>query len=88
MAFPQYEYRNSLSVNWVRENDSRPKWIFRKNKKSSVVLSLDEEIYQLRCRLEQLVLEQRSLTSPEVVEISMMLDQKINEYINQTRGNR
>lgn len=43
--------------------------------------SLEEEIRILRTKMEQLFLEERSLTSDNVVEISIMLDIKINEYM-------
>jgi hypothetical protein len=88
MAFPEYQLRQYLHIGWVRENDSRSKWFLRKNKQSSAAVSLDDEIYQLRRKLEQLVLDEKSLTSQEVVEISVMLDKKINEYMIRPKGSR
>lgn len=46
---------------------------------------LEEEIRELRMKMEQLYLEQGSLLSSAVIEISRLLDEKINEYINRTR---
>lgn len=77
-----------MDISWIREKDDRAKWIFGKKKQSSSALSLEEEIYNLRLELEQLVQREKSLTSPNVVEISMMLDKKINEYMNQYKRNR
>lgn len=62
--------------------------MFGKSKSTSSALSLEEHIYQLRQELEQLVRNGNSLTSPQVVEISMALDKKINEYMNRQRGSR
>ncbi|WP_235775306.1 MULTISPECIES: aspartyl-phosphate phosphatase Spo0E family protein [Paenibacillus] len=43
--------------------------------------SLEEEIFILRSRMEQLFLQEKSFTSDNVVEISSKLDMKINEYM-------
>jgi len=82
MAFPEYRLRQSMNISWIRENNDQAKWIFGKKKQSSSALSLEEEIYHLRLELERLVQSEKSLTSPKVVEISMLLDKKINEYMN------
>lgn len=44
-------------------------------------LSLEDEIRVLRSRMEQLFLQENSLTSDNVIEISSLLDLKINEYM-------
>ena len=44
-------------------------------------LSLEDEIRILRHRMEQLFLQENSLTSDNVIEISSLLDLKINEYM-------
>jgi len=88
MAFPEYQLRQYLNMGWIREKDQQAKWIFGKKKQSSSALSLEEEIYQLRMELEKRVQIDKSLTSSEVVEISMMLDLKINEYMNRNKRNR
>ncbi|OXM86685.1 aspartyl-phosphate phosphatase Spo0E family protein [Paenibacillus rigui] len=88
MAFPEYQLRHYLQIGWIREKDQQAKWIFGKKKQSSSALSLEEEIYKLRVELENRVQIDKSLTSPEVVEISMMLDKKINEYMNRNKRNR
>lgn len=44
-------------------------------------LSLENEIMILRQRMEQLFLQEKSFTSDNVIEISSLLDLKINEYM-------
>ncbi|MFF2912353.1 aspartyl-phosphate phosphatase Spo0E family protein [Paenibacillus sp. NPDC057934] len=44
-------------------------------------LSLEDEIRVLRTKMEQLFLQEKSFTSDNVIEISSMLDLKINEYM-------
>ncbi|MGF7046675.1 hypothetical protein J2T13_001173 [Paenibacillus sp. DS2015] len=43
--------------------------------------ALEAEIQFLRSRMEQLFTQEKSFTSDIVIEISIMLDQKINEYM-------
>lgn len=45
------------------------------------ILSLEDEIRILRSRMEQLFLQEKSFTSDNVIEISSLLDLKINEYM-------
>jgi hypothetical protein len=42
---------------------------------------LEEEIVQLRSKLETLVSQGANMTSQEVIEISGLLDQKIIQYM-------
>jgi hypothetical protein len=86
LAFPEYQLRQYLNIGWIREKDQSTKWNIRNKKIVSSTLSLEEEIYSLRLQLEQLVLHEKSLSSPEVVGISMILDKKINEYMERSRG--
>lgn len=44
-------------------------------------LSLEDEIRVLRGRMEQLFTQEKSFTSDNVIEISSLLDLKINEYM-------
>ncbi|MEK8212305.1 MULTISPECIES: aspartyl-phosphate phosphatase Spo0E family protein [unclassified Paenibacillus] len=44
-------------------------------------LSLEDEIQALRSRMEQLFMQEKSFTSDIVIEISSLLDLKINEYM-------
>jgi hypothetical protein len=88
MAFPEYQLRQYLSIGWIREKEDQAKWVFGKRKRTSSTLSLEDDIYNLRLEMERLVKEGYSLTSHKVVEISMILDQKINEYMNANKKNR
>ncbi|MRN55902.1 Spo0E family sporulation regulatory protein-aspartic acid phosphatase [Paenibacillus sp. LC-T2] len=44
-------------------------------------LSLEDEICELRSRMEQLFVQEKSFTCDNVIEISSLLDLKINEYM-------
>ena len=44
-------------------------------------LSLEQEILILRSRMEQIFMQEQSFTSQHVIEISCLLDLKINEYM-------
>ncbi|MEY8744604.1 aspartyl-phosphate phosphatase Spo0E family protein [Bacillales bacterium AN1005] len=44
-------------------------------------ISLEDEIHLLRLKMEQIFLEEKSFTSDIVIEISSLLDLKINEYM-------
>ncbi|KAA9005330.1 aspartyl-phosphate phosphatase Spo0E family protein [Paenibacillus spiritus] len=48
-------------------------------------LSLEDEILLLRSRMEQLYIQEQSLTADKVVRASGMLDLKINEYMRLRR---
>ncbi|WP_025691882.1 aspartyl-phosphate phosphatase Spo0E family protein [Paenibacillus zanthoxyli] len=54
----------------------------------SCSLSLEEEIHILRKRMEQLFMQEKSLTSDNVVEISSKLDLKIIEYMKRHSRNK
>nr|WP_238996545.1 aspartyl-phosphate phosphatase Spo0E family protein [Paenibacillus pinistramenti] len=49
-------------------------------------LSLEDEIRLLRSRMEKIFMEEQSFTSDIVVEISTLLDLKINEYMKARSG--
>jgi hypothetical protein len=71
----------------VRERPEH-RWLFSRNRKSMAQIVLEEEIHSLRCRLEQMVGEGLTMTSDAVVEVSMLLDRKINEYMTSERKSR
>lgn len=48
-------------------------------------ISLEDEIQILRSRMEQLFLQENSFTADNVIEISSLLDLKINEYMKRSR---
>ncbi|WP_322904461.1 aspartyl-phosphate phosphatase Spo0E family protein [Paenibacillus campi] len=45
-------------------------------------ISLENEIHMLRTRMEQMFIEKQSFTVEDVLEVSMLLDIKINEYMH------
>ncbi|MBU5442793.1 aspartyl-phosphate phosphatase Spo0E family protein [Paenibacillus sp. MSJ-34] len=51
------------------------------NKSSSSAVTLEDEIQFLRIQMEQMVLQEQSFTSDTVIQISSLLDLKINEYM-------
>jgi hypothetical protein len=55
---------------------------------SSFKVTLQNEISVLRRRMEQLVQEEDSFTSEMVIQLSMLLDEKINEYNDFLEKNR
>lgn len=52
------------------------------------ILSLEDEIRILRSKMEQLFLQEKSFTSDNVIEISSLLDLKINEYMKVRPGSK
>lgn len=88
MAFPEYQLRHYLNIGWIREKEDKAKWVFGKRNRTSSTRTLEDDIYELRLEMEKLVKDGYSLTSNKVVEISMMLDKKINEYMNANKRSR
>ncbi|GIP43147.1 hypothetical protein J45TS6_16060 [Paenibacillus sp. J45TS6] len=70
-------YRGQYAV----DSDSSTSWLINSEKASSRNLSLEDEIHILRSKMERIFLEEKSFTSDIVIEISSLLDLKINEYM-------
>jgi hypothetical protein len=85
MAFPEYQLSEYQHVLWIRDSHRKAKWLLHQGKQAAAGVTLEEEIYLLRLELERLAAEESCLTSPRVVESSMRLDEKINEYMNRKR---
>ncbi|BFT69931.1 MULTISPECIES: aspartyl-phosphate phosphatase Spo0E family protein [Paenibacillus] len=88
MAFMEYQlstYRKHLQIN---EQDFEQRWLTKRAKKRNSLNLLEEEIHSLRRRLEQMVLDGEEMTSESVVELSTILDLKINEYMNNWKKSR
>jgi hypothetical protein len=88
MVFLEYQpkpYRNQMHLN---QDDSEQRWLIKTANKSYSNSHLEEEIYSLRCMLEQMVIEGRSMTSDAVIELSTILDSKINEYMKHSVKSR
>lgn len=78
--FCDYElspYRGDISA----ETDDHDKWSINSAKTTPEDISLEEEIHMLRRKMEQIFLQEKSFTSEIVIEISSLLDLKINEYM-------
>ncbi|ASA20013.1 aspartyl-phosphate phosphatase Spo0E family protein [Paenibacillus donghaensis] len=70
-------YLPSYGGNSFPGNGKRPV----KGEPSERCLTLEDEIRILRSRMEQLFTQENSFTSDSVIEISILLDLKINEYM-------
>jgi hypothetical protein len=70
-----------------REQDLGPQWLNRRMKAAPEQF-LEDEIYFLRRRMEQMFNQEQSLTSDSVIELSNLLDNKINEYMHTMSRNR
>jgi hypothetical protein len=71
-----------------REQGLGPTRLYLSKKKASSEQFLEDEIYFLRRRMEQMFNQEQSLTSDSVVELSNLLDHKINEYMHKLSRNR
>jgi hypothetical protein len=72
----------------TREQDLNSPWFYRPIKSASPEQFLEDEIYFLRRRMEQMFMQEQSLTSESVIEASSLLDNKINEYMNRMSQSR
>ncbi|CAN7698868.1 aspartyl-phosphate phosphatase Spo0E family protein [Paenibacillus sp. LjRoot153] len=88
MAFMEYQLTNFHKQFQIREQEFGQRWLTRNAKKQNSLALLEEEIHTLRRKMEQMVMEGREMTSDAVVELSTMLDQKINEYMTSGKKSR
>jgi hypothetical protein len=72
----------------TREQDLSSQWFYRPIKSASPEQFLEDEIYFLRRRMEHMFIQEQSLTSESVIEVSSLLDRKINEYMNKMSQSR
>ncbi|MCG7378962.1 aspartyl-phosphate phosphatase Spo0E family protein [Paenibacillus sp. ACRSA] len=66
---------------YLAEGDHGDRWSVKRDHASLHDISLEDEIHLLRLKMEQIFLEEKSFTSDIVIEISSLLDLKINEYM-------
>jgi plasmid maintenance system antidote protein VapI len=85
LAFLEYQLNSYRNHMYLRENDAEQRWLMKSGKKTDPYAHLEEEIHTLRRLLEQMVNEGRSMTSDTVIELSTILDSKINEYMIKTQ---
>lgn len=84
MALMEYSLR-SYQESYISEPKENNPWPNQRKNPHPPNLSLEEEIHILRTRMEKTIKNENSLTSEIVIQISRLLDEKINEYM---RGNR
>ncbi|MCJ8013342.1 aspartyl-phosphate phosphatase Spo0E family protein [Paenibacillus sp. KQZ6P-2] len=70
----------SYRGDYIAEGNESGDWL-TKTTDSLKDLSLEDEILMLRMKMEQIFLQEQSFTSEIVIEISSLLDLKINEYM-------
>jgi hypothetical protein len=88
MSFLDYQLTHNSNHMHNRENDSNQWWLFMMDKDATPYILLEEEIHYLRRMLEQMVIEGRAMTSDAVIELSSLLDSKINEYMKNGEKSR
>ncbi|GAB6988367.1 aspartyl-phosphate phosphatase Spo0E family protein [Paenibacillus pini] len=69
-------YRGSYTA----EGSNQGRWT-TKTENAVKNISLEDEILMLRKKMEQIFMQEQSFTSEIVIEISSLLDLKINEYM-------
>lgn len=70
----------SYRGDYIAEDEQRGDWS-TKTTDSAKDVSLEDEILMLRNKMEQIFMQEQSFTSEVVIEISSLLDLKINEYM-------
>lgn len=82
MTFMEYQLPQASNQWLINDSVSKKRWLLKKTMHISSQRDLEEQIHDLRLRLERLVLDGQKMTSERVIEISMELDLKIVEYMN------
>ncbi len=77
-----YNISLELSRFMIAEDNELNQWTDEASHKSSPqAITLEDEIRLLRSRMELLFQQEKSFTSDIVIEISRLLDLKINEFM-------
>lgn len=77
-----YNISLELSRFMIAEDNELNQWADEASHKSSPqAITLEDEIRLLRSRMELLFQQEKSFTSDIVIEISRLLDLKINEFM-------
>ncbi|MNJ44770.1 aspartyl-phosphate phosphatase Spo0E family protein [Paenibacillus bouchesdurhonensis] len=75
-------YTYKLTGGHIAEGNETNQWMDEEGRRTSPqALTLEDEIQQLRTRMEEIFLVEKSFTSDIVIEISSLLDLKINEFM-------
>ncbi|WP_416367224.1 aspartyl-phosphate phosphatase Spo0E family protein [Paenibacillus sanfengchensis] len=73
----------------IAEGNQSNQWINEVDCKASPqAISLEDEIHLLRSKMEMLFQQENSFTSDIVIEISSLLDLKINEFMRIRRDGK
>ncbi|SMG54566.1 aspartyl-phosphate phosphatase Spo0E family protein [Paenibacillus aquistagni] len=78
----------NLSRQVIREERHSVTWSDKARNVSSSLLELEQEIRVLRKQMEQMFQQEQSFTADNVIEISSLLDLKINEYMKSANTNK
>jgi len=71
----------------IAEGNATNQWMDEKGRMiSPQAMTLEDEIQLLRARMEEIFLEEKSFTSDIVIEISSLLDLKINEFMKSQKA--
>lgn len=82
MRCGEYNLPFELTGYMIAEGKNSNHWMDEEDRATSPqALTLEDEIHQLRCKMEKIFLEEKSFTSDIVIEISSLLDLKINEFM-------
>lgn len=77
-----YDYElSNYRGDFMAEDNQHGKWSIKSAKSTPQEIALEDEIHMLRQKMEQIFMEEQSFTSDIVIEISSLLDLKINEYM-------
>ncbi|GIP47227.1 hypothetical protein D3C76_52630 [compost metagenome] len=77
-------YDNAL----IAEGRDMHPWMDQEDRPHSPqAVTLEDEIHLLRSKMERLFLQEKSFTSDIVIEISSLLDLKINEFMKTMKSN-
>ncbi|MEF2966915.1 aspartyl-phosphate phosphatase Spo0E family protein [Paenibacillus sp. M1] len=72
----------------IAEGNAYNQWVDDNSQKTSPQghgLSLEDEIHLLRSKMERIFQQENSFTSDIVIEISSLLDLKINEFMRMSQ---
>jgi len=86
MTYIDYQLLETSNQWLIQDSMNKRRWLLRKSMCITSQSDLEEQIHDLRLRLERLVLGGQKMTSDRVIEISMELDVKIVEYMNTEKG--
>ncbi|MCM3038863.1 aspartyl-phosphate phosphatase Spo0E family protein [Paenibacillus motobuensis] len=82
MGCGEYNLVYDMAGLLIAEDNESNKWMVEASRKTSPqAVTLEDEIHILRNRMEKMFLQEKSFTSDIVIEISRLLDLKINEFM-------